>query len=91
MKRLHLLLFFLVGLACASCGNKAVFSAAEHALINGGAADVPFRVLQVTDPRDSLMLGTPSSDVTHFAGDPNFNLLIARLKTTLAYRAGRAA
>ena len=88
MKKLNILLLFVVGFVFLSCGDNAAFSTVEKALINEGDADVPFRVLQVTNPQDSVLLRTPCSDVTHFAGDHNFNLLIARLKTTLALEDG---
>jgi peptide deformylase len=72
----------------ASCDNKAAFSVAEKALINEGAADAPFRVLKITDPRDSLLLRTPCGNMDNIAGNPDFGLLVARLKTTLALEQG---
>ncbi|MDR2680720.1 MAG: peptide deformylase [Tannerella sp.] len=67
----------------ASCGTIRPFSEAEGALIVSGGAEVPFRVLQITDRQDSVLLRTPCGKVRNFAGDPAFRLLIERLKTTL--------
>jgi peptide deformylase len=88
MKKLNILLLFAAGLLCASCGRHAAFSTAEKTLINAGAADTPFRVLQVTNPHDSALLRTPCSDIAPVAGNPDFSLFIARLKTTLALEQG---
>lgn len=88
MTKLNILLLFAAGLLFPSCGNRAAFSTAEKALINGGDAETPFRVLKVTNLQDSLLLRTPCSDVTPVAGNPALHLLIARLKTTLALEQG---
>ena len=88
MKKLNILLLFVVGLLFLSCVDKATFSVAEKALINEGDAETPFRVLKITDPQDSVLLRTPCSDIVHFVDNPDFELLIARLKTTLALEDG---
>jgi peptide deformylase len=90
MKNLYLLLICIAGLVLASCSNKAAFSAAEKALINEGAAETPFRVLKITNLRDSVLLRTPCSNinVAEITGNPDFDLLVARLKATLALEQG---
>jgi peptide deformylase len=90
MKRSRILLLVLAGWAFSSCGNRAAFSTAEKTLINEGAADAPFRVLKITDPRDSFLLRTPCCDINiaDITGNPDFDLLVARLKTTLALEQG---
>lgn len=74
---------FLVLLLMTSCKSTTPFSKKESALIHSGSAETPFRVLQITDQPDSLILRTPCADVENFVGDSAFNLLVKRLKTTL--------
>ncbi|MDR1583802.1 MAG: peptide deformylase [Prevotellaceae bacterium] len=90
MKNLYLLLICIAGLVLASCSNKAAFSAAEKALINESAAEIPFRVLKITNFQDSVLLRTPCNDINmaDITGNPDFDLLVARLKTTLALEQG---
>ena len=45
-------------------------------------------MLKVTNPQDSVLLRTPCSDLIHFVDNPDFGLLVARLKTTLALEDG---
>jgi peptide deformylase len=72
-----------IAILLASCKTLHPFSEAERALIVSGGAEMPFRVLQVTDRQDSVLLRKPCRRVRNFAGDPAFRLLIERLKTTL--------
>jgi peptide deformylase len=88
MKQLNILLLFLMGLVFSSCSDNASFSAAEKALINEDAADAPFRVLKITNLQDSVLLRTSCSNITHFVNNPDFSLLVARLKTTLSLEQG---
>jgi peptide deformylase len=88
MKRLHILLIFTAGLVFLSCGHKSPFSTAEKALINEGDAETSFRVLEVASRQDSVLLRTPCSNIENIAGDPDFSLFVARLKTTLAQEQG---
>ena len=66
-----------------SCKTPRPFTDAAQLLITSGAQETPFRVLQVTDRQDSILLRQPCNDLKHFVADPTFLLLIARLKKTL--------
>jgi peptide deformylase len=80
-------LILLLALAMLSC-SKSSFSKADKVLINAGTSEMLFRVLQITDLQDSIVLRTPCTDIADFANDSDFHLLIARLKTTLAVEDG---
>jgi len=77
--------WILAGMALLfiSCKIAQPFAGAEQSLILSGTAEMPFRVLQVTDRQDSVLLRRPGSDLKNFASDPAFHLLLARLKATL--------
>ena len=66
-----------------SCKIAQPFAGAEQSLILSGTAEMPFRVLQVTDRQDSVVLRKPGSDLKNFAADPAFHIFLARLKATL--------
>jgi peptide deformylase len=87
MKRL-LLLFAVTGALLAACRPAAPFSEAEQALIGQCNAQTPFRVLQITDAQDLLILRTHCADIKNFSGDTTLALLVARLKTTMAVENG---
>jgi peptide deformylase len=87
MKRLSVFVVLVAGLMWSSC-NPELFSDIEKALIHEGDAGMPFRVLQITNVQDSMLLRTPSSDIKKAIIDPDFTLFIARLKTTLALEEG---
>jgi peptide deformylase len=76
------ILIFCGFLGVVSCGT-ATFTGAEKTVIEGGGAVEAVRVLQITDPLDSVLLRTPCTDLRRFAGDTTLNLLIARMKSTL--------
>jgi peptide deformylase len=67
----------------ASCNTQHPFTEVEKAIIVSGTAEMPFRVLQITEKQDSMVLRTPCSEVRNFANDSTFHLLVERLKTTL--------
>jgi peptide deformylase len=71
----------------ASCSPLSSFSARERALVRGGAAEDPFRVLQITDRADSLLLRVPCTDVQNFA-DPLLVRCLDRLRKTLLVEDG---
>ena len=77
--------WFITGMALLfiSCKVAQPFTGANQSLILSGTAETPFRVLQVTDKCDSILLRNSCSKLKKFASDPTFHLLIARLKTTL--------
>ena len=66
-----------------SCKTVRPFAGTEQSLILSGTAEMPFRVLQVTNRQDSVFLRKACSDLKNFVGDSTFHLLLARLKTTL--------
>jgi len=66
-----------------SCKTIQPFGGAEQSLILSDTPEMPFRVLQVTDQQDSILLRKRSTDLKNFATDVAFHLLVARLKTTL--------
>jgi peptide deformylase len=65
----------------SACKSAQPFSEAEQALIISG--DTPFRILQITDQQDSVVLRTPCGDLKNFAANPTFHWLIDRMKQTL--------
>ena len=71
-----------------SCKIVSPFTEAEQSLIRSGTVEMPFRVLQVTDRQDSILLRKSCADLKKFASDSTFHLLISRLKTTLEAESG---
>jgi peptide deformylase len=67
----------------ASCKTIQPFAAADRSLIVSGTEETPFRVLQITDRQDSIVLRKACADLKHFAADSTFHLLVARMKATL--------
>jgi peptide deformylase len=72
----------------SSCKTTQPFASADRSLIISGTETTPFRVLQITDRQDSILLRKPCVDLKHFASDSTFHLLIARMKTTLEVENG---
>jgi peptide deformylase len=81
------ILIFCACLAVVSC-RTTTFTRVEKALIEAGGTEEAFRVLQITDHRDSLVLRIPCVDLKHFANDTTLARFIARLKTTLSVSNG---
>jgi peptide deformylase len=75
-------------ISLTSCNTSQPFTETERTLIVSGTAEMPFRVLLVTDRRDSVLLRHPCADVKNFANDSTFQLLVARLKKTLEVEDG---
>ncbi|MDR0349486.1 MAG: peptide deformylase [Tannerella sp.] len=67
----------------ASCKTVQPFAEADQSLVISGTAKTPFRVLQVTDKQDSLLLRKSCDNLKNFATDSAFHLLVARMKKTL--------
>ena len=59
------------------------FTGTDKSLIVSGTAETPFRILQVTNRQDSVLLRKPCDNLKSFANDSTFQLLVARLKSTL--------
>ncbi|GHT68567.1 peptide deformylase [Bacteroidia bacterium] len=71
-----------------SCKTVQPFAEADRLLITSGTAETPFRILQVTEKPDSVLLRKPCANFKNFAGDSTFQLLVARLKKTLEVENG---
>ncbi len=69
---------------------SAPFTERELEIIHSGDCNTPFRVLQVTDPVDSLILRMPSADINtgSIAHDESLQLLIQRLIVTMNEEGG---
>jgi peptide deformylase len=87
MKKSVFLIIFLTGLIPMSVWSQTNFSEEEQVLIHNGTAEEAFRVLQITNKQDSLVLRTPGTDIVDFE-DPTLQLFIERLKTTLVVADG---
>ncbi|MDR1680852.1 MAG: peptide deformylase [Prevotellaceae bacterium] len=87
MKKILLSLIVAGGLLSSTCYYLSSFSTKERALITAGTEETPFRILQITDRKDSLKLRKPCRAVSNL-NDPVLPLLIARMKTTLAAAEG---
>jgi len=66
----------------------AQFTDIEKDIINNGTADVPFRVLLITDETDSLVLRQKCENITPVKDNGDLKLLIERLKTTMEVESG---
>jgi peptide deformylase len=86
MKNIPLPSILLAG-ALAACSPHSSFSGKELKLIHEGTPEQPFRVLQVTNRADSLLLRSACDDVVHF-DDPALATCIARLHETLRVENG---
>ena len=70
----------------SSCGSKLGFSKHERKLIYQETENTPFRVLQITNHEDSLLLRALCNDID--ITSPDLQVFISRLKTTLANENG---
>jgi peptide deformylase len=75
-------------ISLTSCETLQSFTETDRALIVSGTVEMPFRVLQITDRQDSLLLRHPCVDIKNFANDSTFQLLVARMKKTLEIENG---
>ena len=71
-----------------SCKTMQSFTKADKSLIVSGTVETPFRVLQVTNVQDSILLRKPCDNLKNFANDSTFRLLVTRLKKTLEVERG---
>jgi peptide deformylase len=72
----------------ASCKTMQPFAETDKSLIVSGTEETPFRVLQITNRQDSVLLRKSCDDLKNFAADSTFHLLIARMKKTLEVEKG---
>lgn len=85
---MKLSLVLLIGLALFSVKSMAQFTQDEKDLINSGTTETPFRVLKVTDQQDSIFLRQKCSDIENINESEDLQLLIDRLKSTMAAESG---
>lgn len=85
---MKLSLVLLIGLSLFSIKSMAQFTQNEKILINSGTTETPFRVLKVTDQQDSIFLRQKCSDIENINESEDLQLLIGRLKTTMAAESG---
>lgn len=85
---MKLSLVLLLGLTLFSVKSMAQFTQDEIVLINNGTTETPFRVLKVTDQQDSIFLRQKCSDIKNINESEDLQLLIDRLKTTMAIESG---
>ncbi|MDR2057288.1 MAG: peptide deformylase [Dysgonamonadaceae bacterium] len=71
-----------------SCKTMQPFTDADQSLVVSGTAETPFRVLQITDRQDSLLLRKSCDDLKNFAADSAFHWLVVRMKKTLEIENG---
>lgn len=78
-------IIFICTILCAiySCKSVKMMTNSELEILNNGGADVPMRVLLITDKQDSLVLRKKSSDIDIKKNKANLQLLIDRLKITM--------
>ena len=81
-------LVLLIGLTLFSVKSMAQFTQNEKILINSGTTETPFRVLKVTDQQDSIFLRQKCSDIEDISDSVDVQILIDRLKTTMAAESG---
>lgn len=86
MKKIYFSLVYFI-LIFTSCIDYR-FTGQEKALINSGTGNEPFRVLQITDKNDSVILRSKSIDVEHVKNNKELQLLILRLKATMEKESG---
>lgn len=81
-------LVLLIGLSLFSIKSMGQFTQNEKILINSGTTETPFRVLKVTDQQDSIFLRQKCSDIEDISDSVDVQILIDRLKTTMAVESG---
>lgn len=86
---MHRILFFIfIIFSIASCKTVQKMTAYERVLIQSEAENTPFRVLQVTEPNDNKVLRTACKDIDFVKEKRLLDLLISRLKATMAAESG---
>ncbi|QIK54098.1 peptide deformylase [Dysgonomonas sp. HDW5B] len=85
---MKLSLVLLIVLTLFSVKSMAQFTQDEKDLINSGTTETPFRVLKVTDQQDSIFLRQKCSDIENINESEDLQLLIDRLKATMAAESG---
>lgn len=83
MKNIQTVLLLLITIVFFACKSTETFTSSERNLIHSALKDLPFRVLQINNFEDSLILRTNCTDIFNFEKDTSFQLLIERMKSTL--------
>ncbi|HLO54781.1 MAG TPA: peptide deformylase [Saprospiraceae bacterium] len=71
-----------------SCKTVQKMTAYERVLIQSEAENIPFRVLQVTESKDNKVLRTACKNIDFVKDKRLLDLLISRLKATMAAESG---
>ena len=88
VKKILCLLILIISIS--ACDSIKHMTTNEKVLINNGAIDTPYRVLQTDVKQDSLFLRKKSIDLDmkDISSDKDLQLFINRLKLTLAVESG---
>ena len=81
-----IILYLLAITILSSCSSKHDFSKHERKLIYQETENTPFRVLQITNHEDSLLLRASCDDID--ITSPDLQIFISRLKATLVSENG---
>ena len=73
-------IFSLLFFACSPSKN---FTAKERKLIENGSENQTFRVTQIINPQDSVILRTVSKDLKKIKGNKTLKQLLARMEKTM--------
>lgn len=88
--KLFVKIWVIIGVGClvSSCRTKYVMTKEEIVLIESANAEAVFRVLEITNPQDYMMLRTKCSDIHPVKDNPSLVHLIGRMKATLVQESG---
>lgn len=85
---MKLSLILLIALTLFSIKSMAQFTQNEKDIINNGTLETPFRVLKISNQQDSIFLRQACSDIENVNESEDLQLLINRLKATMAAESG---
>ena len=86
MNRIFISSLFIVLLS--SCTTMKKLTNDEISLINNAAVEMPFRVLQIDNTVDSLLLRTKSTDINFRKDKAQLQTLIQRMRVTMDLESG---
>lgn len=85
---IRIVYIILVIFSITSCKTVQKMTAYERVFIQSEAENVPFRVLQITEPNDNKILRSACKDIDFIKEKRLLHLLISRLKATMAAESG---
>ena len=85
-EQIRIILFFFAITILSSCSSKHYFLKHERKLIYQETENMPFRALQITNQKDSLLLRTLCNDID--INNRDLEIFISRLKATLVSENG---